>query len=437
MNEGNCMNANHPIDGNHSAGRNSLSSWKRWPALTLALGLLVSQPLIAGCSSKSKATDAQDKSVPVVVQTVAEGNIEQTITMTGTAEANAVIQLSSKTGGKVVSIPVAVGSQVQANDVLLQLEETDLRNALRQAEASLNSAKANLAQVRASQETGAVQAENGLVQARQALEDAKANFARMENLFKAGAISRQQFDQAKTALVNAEAAYNNAVAAQQSSARSEAVKVAEQAVNQAQVGYDIAANNLANATIRAPQAGTVAAISTEVGQMASPSAPLVTLVDMSRMKVKLEIPESSLPYFQQGSTVEIEFDSMGLKTTGKVDSVSPLNNTPSKGYPVVVVIDNADAKIKPGMVAKLTISRSISDNQKKGMKVPTDAILTIDGKTYVYVADGDKAVKREIKVEEQTSTDSLISGDIKPGDKIIVRGHTLLKEDSKIRIVEK
>lgn len=406
---------------------------KKYVAVILALATGLS--LTAGCSNKPKQTDGQEKTLPVAVQPLAEGNVEQTLTFTGTAEADAVIQIAPKTSGKVAAIPVQVGSFVRQNDVLLQLEDTDLRNALRQAEASLNSAKANLAQVQATQQSGTIQAENAVIQAKQALDDAKNNLQRIEELFQAGAAAKQQLEQARTALVNAEVAYNNAVTARDSSARTEAVKVAEQAVNQAQVGYDIALSNLSNATVRAPRAGQVASIRTEVGQMAGPTAPVITLVSQNRMKVKLEVPESSLPYFQAGNPIDIEFESLQAKTTGKVESVSPLNDTPSKGYPVVITIDNEDARIKPGMVAKITVTRT--NNAKKGFKVPTDSILTVDGKTYVYIVDGDKAVRREVKVEEQTSADSLITGDVKPGDRLIVRGQTLLKEGTKVRIVEK
>lgn len=399
----------------------------------MALG--VSLSLLAGCSLGAKETATQEKTLPVVVQTVAEGTISQSLTFTGIAEADAVIQLSSKTGGKVMAIPVAVGMKVAANAVLLQLEDTDLRNAARQAEAALNSARANLAQARSSQQSGAAQAENALVQVKQALEDAKTNLSRIEALYNAGAVSKQQYEQAKTLVVNAETAYKNALATRDNTVRTEGIQVAEQAVNQAQVAYDIAMSNLANATIRAPQAGQIAAINTEVGQMVGPSVPVLTLVNQSQMKVKVDIPESSLPYFQSGNAVAIEVESIQLNTTGKVESVSPLNNTPSKGYPAVIRIDNADAKIKPGMVAKVSTSKA--DNVKKGLKVPSDSILTIDGKTYVYVAEGEKAVRREVNVEEQTSADSLISGDIKMGDRIIVKGQTLLKEDTKVRVVEK
>ncbi|MEB4781693.1 efflux RND transporter periplasmic adaptor subunit [Paenibacillus jamilae] len=247
---------------------------------TLA-ALVLGGAVLAGCSSNSGA--AQDMVVPVKISQAQQGIIGQGNIYTGTVTPSETVNIVPKVGGKVVELPVDIGSEVKKGQVLFKLDDKDMRNNVAKARA----AAAGVSTAQASHESTMVQATSGLVQSKsgviqsqsainqaqgainqattaveqathgvssaantvkqtqQALADAQKNVTRTQSLFDAGASTQAQLEQAKTAVVNAEAAYNNAQNAQ-ANAKDQLI-AAQKALTTARNSYDTAKNSYSNA----------------------------------------------------------------------------------------------------------------------------------------------------------------------------------------------
>lgn len=391
--------------------------------------------LAVGCSpAEPVATEEEEQEYPVLVEEIKEGALERYVTFTGRAEANTIVHIMPKVSGEIRSIAVKEGDKVSAGQTLLTLDTKAFEQAVKQAEAGLASAQAALEQAKSSQASAITQAENSVLIAEQAVEDAEREFNRIKSLYEAGAVPQQQLDQAQTAYTNAQLQLKNALDALENSKKTEGIAVAEQSVEQARVNLEIARSNLADTKVTAPQAGVVVELNAEVGEMASPGQAVMKLMDVNPMMVITNVPENQLAYFSLGQEVKLTFDSINLKTVGVVDYISPLNSATNGGYPVKIRVANDDEAIKHGMVAQIELDQLKSD--QRGLIVPTNAILKIDGKDIIYIVEQNRAVLKEVTVLEQTSATSLIEADVQPGAQVIVRGHTLLSDGAPVRIVE-
>lgn len=449
--------------------------------------LVLTSALVAGCGGgdKQEAVAPAAKVVPVEVMAVQKGALDKGRVLTGTAQPLQQTNIVPKVSAKVASIQVKVGQKVNAGDVLFRLDDKDLRNAVAQAQQSVALSRATLGQTQLQQQNGVnsaqsgmnqansslaqanaayEQATNGLSQAsaqitraQQAYSDAKTNFDRLTMLFQQGAVTKQQLEQAQTQLTNAQVGLKEAQIAKQNAEathrsaqqsrknaqasmqtaqnqvsnakRGESIEVARQQLKQAELNLAIAQDNLSNAVVTAPISGTIGAINGEVGDFSSPQSPFIVLANLDTAKAVINVPENIINLFAMGQPVNIEIPSIKLKRAGKVASISPINQQ-SKGYPITVEVPNTDGKIKGGMILQVSV---LTPDTKQGMVIPTASLLSADGKSYVYVAQDDKPVRKNVTIVEQNSDHSLVSG-LAEGDKVVIKGQALISDGVKISV---
>ncbi len=189
-------------------------------------------------------------------------------------QANTVM-LAPKVSGYVLKADLTEGQHAKAGDILVELDDRDYQNSLRQLKGELQ----------------AVQAQ---------LKDAESNFERIGKLYKSEAVSRQQYDQTY-AQFSTIRARNEALSAQ---------------VSQAEL-------NISNTKIRAPNDGVIARKSVEVGQLASPGVPLIGFVGSTDRWVMANFKETDLDDIRVGADVDVEVDAVGGRSyKGVVESLS-------------------------------------------------------------------------------------------------------------------
>lgn len=185
------------------------------------------------------------------------------------------VLLAAKVGGYVTAVHVIDGQKVKKGDVLVEIDDRDYKNTLDQEQADLDAIQVNL-------------------------QDAQRNFNRLSELFKNGAVSRQQYDNASAAYFSAKAKFD-AMTAQ---------------VAQAKL-------NLENTKITAPEDGVIARTSVEVGQLASPGVPLVGFVDSTERWVTANFKETQMSGIRPGAKADVSVDAISSETFhGRVDSLS-------------------------------------------------------------------------------------------------------------------
>ncbi|MFS0553305.1 efflux RND transporter periplasmic adaptor subunit [Brevibacillus sp. 179-C9.3 HS] len=396
---------------------------------------LLAITLVAGCSSpqaETPPTETVEAATPVQVETVATGTVLSESGLTAKLAPSEEVQVSPKMGGKISSLPVKLGQYVTKGQVLFKLDEKDLVNSVKQAEAAYNVSKASLNQAGSSSDQGLVQAKNSLKQAETALADAKINQQRMQQLFSQGAISAQQMEQANSQLTTAQTSYDNAQQAVQSAGQKTSVQVSEASVQQAQVSLQNAREQLANATVTSPINGYISSVNGAVGQMAG-QQPVVVVVNTNPLLVKANLSEADITNVKVGTSVKVNVQSTGKTIDAKVSAVSPVMDSQLKAYPVEITIPNPSNELKSDMVVNV-IFPSVGETGAKSLVVSRNAVFDRDGKQFVFKLEGEIAKQVEVTTGKSSSDQIEILTGLSAGDKVVVKGQTLLQDGGKVTI---
>jgi HlyD family secretion protein len=331
----------------------------------------------------------------------------QTIKAIGTFVSANQAALAFQTAGRVKEIRVKEGDKVKAGTVLVSLDTSILDAQVTQAQAALDNAQARFDQLKnptpsdiaaaqasvASAEAALAQlkspTQNDLVIAKADIDKAKAavgvaqaaydRIGGQSNPFiamtpqslalqqatldyqKAVAVYNAKIGPSDSQLKQVQALLEQARAQQARLANPSAndIKSAQAVVTQAQAALDVAKQNVANAKIIAPFDGTVLWVTPHLGESVSPSAPMMTLADLSQMQVLIGVDETTLGAIQVGQAATITADALpGRTLTGHVSKIGLLATTTAGiiSMPVTIDVDATDAPIYPGLSATVEIS---------------------------------------------------------------------------------
>jgi HlyD family secretion protein len=293
-----------------------------------------------------------------------------TVSASGTIEVIEVT-VSAKTSGQVDRLLVDEGSQVKSGDILAVVDSASLQIQLEQAEGGVGFAEAQLELLlKGARIEDIRQAEAALKQAEANLKLARENRDRIHVLFEKAAATPQQNDDAETRLAVAVAQHGAAQQALEKLikfARPEDIKSAQARLDQAVAARDLLKKTISDATIVSPQSGIVTTKITEQGEYVGPGTPLVTIADLSRVHLNIYITETELGKVRLGQEAEVTIDSYpGRVFTGRVIFISPEAEFTPKNvqtkeervklvYRVKVEIPNPENILKPGMPADALI----------------------------------------------------------------------------------
>jgi HlyD family secretion protein len=259
--------------------------------------------------------------------------------------------LAFRLTGRVAEVLVAEGDRVEAGQPLLRLESAELRAAVAQAEAGVDQALAAIAQTAAAADAAAA----GLERAIAVDAEAAAALSLVEEAQPDDptTVSELQLEQAEARLAQASAGVNQAEAlVAQAQAALDLARAGLEAARAAQAAAEA---QLAQATLTAPFAGTVARVNLEMGELATPAVPAIILADLSRWQVRtVDLAESDVVIIRPGQPATITLDALpGETLRGTVTEISTLAET-NRGnvtYAVTIALDGADARLRWGMTA--------------------------------------------------------------------------------------
>ncbi|MCP2519484.1 efflux RND transporter periplasmic adaptor subunit [Candidatus Aminicenantes bacterium AC-335-K20] len=357
--------------------------------LILAIIVLILLVIFTSCKKReSSKREFEAGATPVRVIKAQFGEISSKLTYTGTLEAWNKIDIIPDIAGKVAKIYVEVGDYVRKGQLLAELDTRSIRLQLEQAEAALEVAKANY-------------------------EDAKRNIERMRNLLEKKAISIQQYEKIKLAF-----------------------EAAEAQLKQAQAAVNLAKHNLEVSIMRAPFSGIITSKNAEVGDVInpmmggfSPTKGILTLMDFSKIKVNLHVPQTGIRRIRRGQKAILKVDAYPDKIfRGYVHVVNLAADPISKTFLVQTVFDNPDLLLKPGIFGEISI---ILETRSNTIIIPEKAV--IDG-NYVFVVKNGKAMKREVETGLREEDRVEIIRGIEEGEYVIIEGNYGLENGAKVRI---
>ena len=355
--------------------------------------------------------------------TVERGTIVKSVVATGKVEPITKVEIKSKANGIIKALNADVDRTVREGDILVELDRELLAATLRGAEANLQAARASLEGAEAQLKKNVVEAEGPDA------EFARRAYDRAQTLFAQNLIAQSALDDAHNRVDMAD---NRKRAAQSQLLIGQArVSEARAQVAQAKAAADRAAEDVANATIRAPIRGTVLSRDVEIGSPVSSilnlgaNATLVmTLGDIERVFVRGKVDEADIGHVRLGQPARIRVETFKDKTfNGRVTQISPMGVEKDNvtNFEVRVSIDNPGKALKANMTANAEI---VLEEHPDALIVPESAV-TYDARKNAFVdilAPGAKNGKKKVPVKIGVGNGvkvEILDG-LKQGDKVIL-----------------
>lgn len=426
-------------------------SWKR----RHIIGGLAGIALLALASFTFRLRSAGIPEVGVVrASTISNDLDKMTLSVHGHIVAHHRINVNSKVTGRVAWIGVEKGEKVEANQVLVRLEDDEFRAQVEQAEGVVANAKAYLEELeKGSRPQEIAQAQHSLDQARASMLDAKVTLDRTKELATQGVLSKQALDDATARYETSEQQVHYLEQALQLikiGSRPEEIARAKGSLLQAEGQLAFAQSQLDATVIRAPVAGTILERTAEKGELVTaqfasgaedgPQGSVVALADLNDVRVALDIPQSDFAnvHLKQKGTVTLDAFP-DHKYEGAITEISPEASSQNGTLPIKVRILKPDSRLRLQMNATvkfLTKESKGENSQPLGVLVPAAAVRERDGKKVVFIAFNGRVLVHEVRLVAQRADGLLVQG-LDGGENVITSGSQNLNEGDKIKIRER
>ena len=386
-------------------------------------------------SQAKPAGEAPDALTPVTLEPVVRGAIDRVVAADAVLYPVNQSSVTPKISAPVKRVLVNRGDHVKAGQVIAELEVADLVSAAEESKQQYEQSQASYQTL-----TGATvvedkgKAQSDLEAAQQTLEAAKKLYDNRVALVKEGALAQKLADDAKVTMVQAQSQFDVAkrhLEALSQVSQRENIRGAQAQVNAAKAHLESANVQVSYGQIRSPINGLVADRSIYPGEMAVPGMPLVSIVDISQVVARANIPVKEASTVKVGRPARITGPDGDL--AGKVTVVSPSVDLNTTTVEVWVQIPNPGEKLKPGASVRVSI---VAETIQNTLVVPTSAILNFDeGGQKVMVVDKDSiAHERRVTIGVRQGDRVQIASGVQEGDRVVVSGGLGLEDKAKVAV---
>ncbi|MDH4457449.1 MAG: efflux RND transporter periplasmic adaptor subunit [Nevskia sp.] len=292
------------------------------------------------------------------IATVELRALSRRLPLSGTLTPLVQATVKSRVSGDVLDVQVREGQAVEKGQVLARIDIRNLGAQFEAQRAALDKARADLALAKVNRDS---------------------NAKMLEQKF----ISQNAFD-------SAQSAYDAAAAS---------VKVAEAQARVAQISVD-------DAVVRAPIRGIVSQRMVQPGEKVSPDSPLLAIVDLSRLELEAPAPASEIPAVKIGQIAHVRVGGYGDRAfEARVERINPATDAGTRSIKLYLSVDNADSALRGGMFAQ---GELVLDQSAPSPTVPSAAIRSDAGVTYVLAIDNGKLVRRAVTLGLKTDDASFV-----------------------------
>jgi len=355
----------------------------------------------------------------------------------------------SKVSGYIRKLHVERGDFVKEGQLLVEIDDLELRASAEQARAALVSTEAGLEVARSTLEGQQANFENqraNLAKARAVAANDARQAERMKTLFQKGMVAAADWDNARTT-ADSSAASTDAAEAQvrlasvQISTQESQVRLAQAQVETYRAALTLARTNLANTRLLAPFAGYVAqrnldqgaAVSAQSSGTTNTSVGIIVLQDIKSVKIQLEVPERDIGRVKVGGDVRVTADPYkGEVFAGSIARVVHNLDPRTRTMGVEVEIPNPGTKLNPGMFARVD---AVVDTRTGVLTVPLEALRVGDGKPSVMVVRQSVVEPVSVELGAADARGVEVVKGVAAGDQIILQGKDLVRQGQKVRAV--
>lgn len=310
--------------------------------------------------------------IPVRVQVAEPSEFRDVIEALGTAQANESVVITAQNQELVESIYFNDGDTVEQGDVLVELDSREERARVQELKFRLG--------------------------------EAQRQFGRLQNLVRQNVASRQQLEEQDVL------------------------------VKEITAELEVAETQLAKMTVVAPFSGRLGIRQVSLGALVSPGDVITTLDDVTPIKVDFSVPELYFASLREGQTVMTTSAAYpGEQFEGTIQSIDSRVDPLTRSIMVRAVLANEDGRLRPGMLLRVTLLRSVDTT----MVLPEKAIIPIQDRQYVYVVNEDNTVTQtEITIGRRKPGVVEVTSGLADGDVVVVEGIVRLRDGVTVAIQE-
>ena len=323
-------------------------------------------------------------------------SMSQEIRVVGNLIGEATVAVAPRTAGRLQDISVRLGDRVSRGQRIAKIEDFEIVEQVKQAEAAQEVSAATIRQREAD------------------LQLALTSVERSRNLFQRQLLPKQTLD-------DNEARYQSAIAQ---------LDLARAQNNQSKARLDELRINLANTIIVSPVNGFVSKRDVDPGAFVSQNAPIVDVVDISRVRLVVNVVERDLKELQAGDGARVEVDAYPGETfQGRIARVAPVLDPATRTAPIEIEIANPDFRLKPGMYARVGIT---TDVKKETLVVPINAVADLGGRRGVFQHMNGVAIFRTVELGTENQEVVEVLAGLNDGDQVITTGARALRDGDRI-----
>lgn len=319
-------------------------------------------------AKQNVSTDLAFTSVDVAA--VKSMQLEQDLNLVGYLDASKEIVISSEAQGTITSLNIDLGQSVAQGHTIALIDNRQKQLALKTAQLSVKKLTKDL--------------------------------ARYKSLYQGGSATEQQVDDAQNA-------YDNAVVQEQ-----------------------LAAKQLADATVKSPISGIISKKSVERGTFVNVGNPIATIVDINQMKIKLNVSEANVYLLKQGDKASITTEVYSSASfTGKISFISPKGDEAHNYQVELLIANNGKNRLKAGTFVNVHFDLP---SRAKVLCIPREALQGSIKDAQVYVAENGKAVLRHIVVSGGNDKFLEVTSGLSEGEKVVTTGQVNLTDGKAIKV---
>ena len=281
------------------------------------------------------------------------------------------VQLQPEVSGRVTYLNIKEGAVISKGTLLMKINDADLRAQVAKSNAQLKIAQANL--------------------------------KRVDQLLKINGVSQAEYD------------------------------VAENTVNNINADIDLLKVQIAKTELRAPFSGKLGLRNISLGAYVSPSTVVVSLQNMSQLKIDISVPEKYAGTIQVGDNMQCNVAGIDDPFLAKVIAIEPQIDEMTRNLKVRAMIQNSNSKLVPGAYVKVKLKLKETPN---AIMIPSNTVIPDDKATRIVITDSSKAKFIDIEIGMRTASEVQVLSGLKSGDTVLTTGLLQVKPGMPVKITK-
>jgi multidrug efflux pump subunit AcrA (membrane-fusion protein) len=402
------------------------------------LSIVLLCTFLSGCSRQEEG--ASKLVVAVKVARAETADLALTVRAPATVFPREQANVSARITAPIAELRARKGDVVKAGQVLAVLENRDILAQRQEAHASVSDAEANLQKLSAGTLPTDIERARGQVKLSEAsLNQAQKYYERRAELYKQGAIPGRDLLASETDLAHAKANYQVAkesLKLLEGQSRDKDIAIAQSRVAQAKARLALAEAQLQFTELRSPSSGVITEQFLYPGDLAKPEAPVFTVMDLSTVVVRAQVPETDVVKIKPGQSCSFDALEATVSGAGKITVVNKAVDPARRTVEVWCEMPNAGGRIRAGVFGNVAV---VTGTARNAVLVPLAAVQFVEGTQTgsVYVVDSQKiAHKKDVEIGGATDRKVQINKGINAGDVVIVEGGYGLPDGTQVNVLE-